>query len=371
MDSTNLGPKETIALKVAQADMHYVNTSLIHLSGSAIAAEIALLQYGVLASYEAEKHFNRALNWNLSTSWDPATAKAARMSIKFFADKKRNLDGVVSHFEKLLSANHGAFFPPSRKLRLLDYFRRDLSVATLDARPYANLISAHYLAGLEPNQVADLGSVGSSYYRLAEGVGKITGVLLSDPGIAQHGPASVPTFRSFTTKSEKALPRLFGGQLEPALAAALLTLQSVASCAERSSSRARCEWCKTAGQKHRFVALYQCLLAMKILYEEGRLPSQATRMSRFLEESESEWVLEQRALRNFLVHLGLGKAVAEKLGNKTTVNDVVHLYTQCDPEEFAVRISNHLTRFIDVMTTWMLSPTVDGKLFLNTLHPAR
>lgn len=368
MDSTDLEAKEAIALKVAQADMHYVSTSLLNLPDWAAAAELALLQYGVLTSYEAQRHFQSALGWDLSTSWDPATAKAARMSIKFFADKERNLDGVVSHFEQLLSANRSVFLPPARKLRLLDRFRTDLSVITLDDRPYMSLVGAHFLAGMEPNHVADLGSVRSRYYRLSEGVGNISGFLLCDSGIVQHGHPAVPAFRSFDAKSKKALPRLFGGQLEPALAAALLTVQSIASCAERSSSRDQCEWCKAAGQKHRFIALYQSLVAIKTLSDERRLPDQASEVLQFLEKRESEWVLEQRALRNFLVHLGLGKAVAEKLTHKATVNDVVHLYTQCDPDEFAVRITNHLTRFVEVMTTWMLSPTMDGKLFLSALQ---
>lgn len=370
MDSTDLEPKEAIALKVAQADMHYVSSSLLHLPYSAAAAEIALLQFGVLTSYEAQRHFQSVLGSELSTGWDPATAKAARMSIKFFADKERNLDGVVSHFEKLLSANHGVFFPPARRARLLDCLRTDLSVFTLDGRPYTSLIGAHYLVGLGPNQVADLQSIGSSLYRLGKGTGEIAGVLLRDSGIVQHGHGVVPAFQSFDAKSKKALPRLFGEQLEPALAAALMTVQNIASCAERSASREQCEWCEVAGRKHRFIALYQSLLAIKILCDEGALPDHATEMLKFLEEPESAWVLDQRALRNFLVHLGLGKPVAEKLGNKATINDVVHLYTQCNPEEFAARISNHLTRFIDVITAWMLSPTTDGKLFLNALHPA-
>lgn len=370
MDSTDLEPKEAIALKVAQADMHYVSTSLLHLPYSAAAAEIALLKYGVLTSYEAQRHFQSVLGWDLSTGWDPATAKAARMSTKFFADKERSLDGVVSHFEKLLSANHGAFFPHTRKLRLLDCLRTDLSVFTLDGRPYTSLIGAHYLAGLEPNQVADLQSIGSSLYRLGKGTGEIAAILLSDSGIVRHGHGVVPNFRSFDAKSEKALPKLFGGQLEPALASALLTVQSILICAERSTSREQCEWCEAAGRKHRFIALYQSLLAIKILCGEGGLPDEATEVLKFLREPESEWVLGQRALRNFLVHLGLGGAIVENLDTKSKIKDVERLYTQTQPEEFAARISNHLTRFTDVITAWMLSPTPDGKLFLSALHPA-
>lgn len=112
MTPTNLPSIQVIALDIARADLRYVATSLIGLPPSAGSAEIALLQYGVMSAYEAQLHFEKTMDWHLSADWDADTAKAARMSGKFFADSRRNLDGVVAHFDELLSANHGAFFPP-------------------------------------------------------------------------------------------------------------------------------------------------------------------------------------------------------------------------------------------------------------------
>ncbi|WP_171907882.1 hypothetical protein, partial [Curtobacterium sp. MMLR14_002] len=109
-----------------------VSTALVGRAGDVIAAEIALVQYGAMAAYEAQLHFNTTLGWTIDPGWDAATAKAARMSGKFFADTKRNLDGVVAHFEDLLAANHGAFYPPDRRGKLFDFLRDDLSVVTVD-----------------------------------------------------------------------------------------------------------------------------------------------------------------------------------------------------------------------------------------------
>ncbi len=50
MTQTHLSPIEVIALDIARADMHYVATSLIGLPSAAAAAEIALLQYGVMSA---------------------------------------------------------------------------------------------------------------------------------------------------------------------------------------------------------------------------------------------------------------------------------------------------------------------------------
>ncbi|MBE4720121.1 hypothetical protein [Pseudarthrobacter sp. AB1] len=369
MTLTELDPIEVIALDIARADMHYVATSLVGLPNSAIAAEIALLQYGAMAAYEAHLHFGKTLGWSLNAKWDADTAKAARMSGKFFADKKRNLHGVVAHFDELLRANRGAFFPPDRRGRLFDILRDDLSVVILDGRPYTSLVSAHYLTGLGPEQVSDLATGGPAIGRLSTGVGNVAGYLLKYSGISFHEHGSVPDFRWFDGKSVGALPRLFGGELEPSLAAALLTVHSVSSSAMMSSSRSLCTWCRAAARKHRFVALFQSLTALETIRADGGSPPQSAEMFDFLDDPESAWVLGQSKLRNGLIHLGL-QDIAGSLGTGNTVDDAVRAYTDQDPESVAVRIVNHLSRFVDLLTRWMLSPTPHGKTFLAALHHA-
>lgn len=364
-----LEPAEVIALNVARADLHYVSTSIVALPSAAAAAEIALLQYGAMAAYEAQLHFDKVLGWRLSAAWDAATAKAARMSGKFFADKKRHLDGVVGHFNELLKANHGAFFPTNRRGRIFDSCRDDLAVVTLGGLPYTSLISAHYLAGLSPNQVADFATVGPAILQLSTGIGNIAGLILRNAGIVRHSYAPVPEFKWFDGKSRIALPRLFGGELNPALSAALLTVQSTTSSAAHSPSRTLCPWCEAAARKHRFIALFQSLEALTILRANGAQSRRSTEMMEFLEEPESAWVLKQRKLRNGLVHLGL-QDIASSLRPGSTMDDAVRAYTEQDPDTVATRVADRLDRFIDVLTRWMLSPTSDGRLFLSALHPA-
>jgi hypothetical protein len=369
MTPANLDPIEVIALDIARADMHYVATSLIGLPHSAVAAEIALLQYGTMTAYEAQLHFEKTLGWNLSADWDAGTAKAARMSSKFFADTNRHFEGVVTHFDQLLQANHGAFFPADRRGRFFDFLRDDLSVVTLDGNPYTSLISAHFLTGLGPDQVGDFATVGSAIRQLSTGVGNVAGALLYSSGIDMHQHVPVPPFSWLDGKSKVAMPRLFGGELDPSLAAALLTVQSIASSAVRSVSRSLCGWCEAAAQKHRFVALFQSLTALDIMRRNGVRAPQAAEMMAFLDDPESVWVLGQSKLRNGLVHLGL-QDIASSLGPGTSTDDAVLAYTGERPNVVAGRVLNHLTRFVDVLTAWTLSPTADGNSFLAALRPA-
>lgn len=369
MTVTELDPIEAVALDIARADMHYVATSFLGLPHSAIAAEMALLQYGTMTAYEAQLHFGKALGWKLDADWDADTAKAARMSGKFFADKKRNLNGIVVHFDQLLRANRGAFFLPGRGGRLFDFLRDDLSVVFLDGRPYTSLVSAHYLTGLRPEQVSDLETVGPAIGELSTGLGNVAGLLLRGSGIEFHEPGPVPAFQWFDGKSSVALPRLFGGELEPALAAALLTVHSISSSALISASRSLCPLCEVAARKHRFVALFQSLTALADMRAAGTAVVNAEEAFDFLDDPQSVWVAGQSKLRNGLIHLGL-QDIAKSLGTGSTADDAVRAYTGQEPETVSVRVFTHLTRFVDVLTRWMLSPPPHGKTFMAALRPA-
>ncbi len=92
-------------------------------------------------------------------------------------------------------------------------------------------------------------------------------------------------------------------------------------------------------------------------------------MKAFLDDPDSVWVLGQSRLRNGLVHLGL-QDIAGSLGLGSTVDDAVCAYTGQHPDTVAARVVNHLTRFVDLLTEWMLSPTSDGNTFLGAIHPA-
>jgi hypothetical protein len=94
-----------------------------------------------------------------------------------------------------------------------------------------------------------------------------------------------------------------------------------------------------------------------------------TEMMAFLDETESAWILEQLRLRNALVHLGLHD-IASNLGPGSTTDDAVHAYTDRPPKEVASRVLDHLIRFVNLLTAWMLSPDAQGNLFLAALRPA-
>lgn len=103
---------------------------------------------------------------------------------------------------------------------------------------------------------------------------------------------------------------------------------------------------------------------------EGRAGTPVSEdVSRLLDDPESAWILSQSGLRNGLVHLGL-QDIASGMPTGSTVDDATRAYTRHDPDAVAERVSNHLVRFVDVLTDWMLSPTSRGDSFMGSLHPA-
>ena len=238
-----------------------------------------------------------------------------------------------------------------------------------DGNPYTSLVCAHYLTGLGADEVGELATVGPAIGRLSIGVGNVAGSLLDSSGIAWHDHGPIPHFVWLDGKSTVALPRLFGGELDPPLAAALMTVQCISRSALHSRSRSLCAWCETAARKHRFVALFQSLTALEIMRRDGIHPPHSDEMMALLEDPESEWILGQSKLRNGLVHLGF-EDIASSLNPGSTVDDAVRAYTGQNPEDVATRVENHLVRFVKLLTTWMLTPTARGDTFLGALHAA-
>jgi hypothetical protein len=361
-------PIELIALQVACADLHYVASALVGLPGDAQAAELALVQYGAMAAYETQLHFQKTVGWAIDAGWDPATAKAARMSGKFFADNRRNFDGVVDHFDDLLAANHGAFFPKDRRGKLFDFLRDDLSIVTLSGRPYMNMISGHYLTGLRPTQVAELGTAGPVLHQLAFGIGQVTAQVLGGVNLERHPPAQPAPFEWWDTKVAQALPRLFGNQLPASVAASLMTVHSILMSATRAGDRVQCGWCALAARKHRFVATFQSLKALQILHNRGEhaLPDRVTAL---LDRPDAAWLMEHEKLRNALVHLGM-QDIRDRIERGHGVDAAVAAYTGQAASEVDARTSQVLRELVEAMTEWILTPPAGKQTIHDVLKPA-
>lgn len=359
-------PIEVIALQVASADLHYVS-SAVAIPKISIAAESALMQYGAMVAYETQLHFGKTVGWTIDAGWDQETATAARMAGKFFADRKRNLEGVVRHFEELLAANHGAFFPPDRRGKLFDLLRDDLSVVTLTGLPYMTSISGHYLLGLQATEVAELGAAGPVLYRLGLGIGRVAGQVLSGTGIEKHQPPPARLFSWWDAKARRALPRLFGGQLPLALTASLMTIHSIVVSAAHAAERVQCGWCELAARKHRFVASFQALTALRILRntDDNLMP---TTVVSLLDGDDGRWLLEQGQLRNALVHLGM-QDIRGRIHEGDGVDSAIRAYTGLDAADVEGRTHRLLRTLVEVLTGWMLTPPADGKTFQNALQP--
>lgn len=365
----NLVPVEAVALQIARTDLHYVTACYLGLDASASAAELALIQYGLMASYEAQVHFKKTLGIELHADWPADVAKAARMSGKFFDDSKRNFEGVVDHFEELTAANRGAFFPVDRRGRIFDFLRDDLSVTYRNNVPYTANISAFFLTGLAPADTSTIGDVGPKVRQLAIGLGNIAAQLLLDSGQPVHGTPPVTGLEVFDAKSRKALPRLFAAQHPPALSVALLTIQGMLASARASSSRATCSWCEQAAAKHRFVALFQTLKALSIMRSTESSRSSPRQLNLILDEPESQWVLDNAKLRNGLIHLGL-QDIALRLDHASTIDEVILAYSGESAEAVNARVARHLETVFQMLTSWATAAPSSKRSFRDALHPA-
>lgn len=135
--------------------------------------------------------------------------------------------------------------------------------------------------------------------------------------------------------------------------------------ANRRGSGSTCR-CEAGARKHGFVALFQSLTALTIL-RDAAPEAFSQDMLALLAEPESEWLLGQSKLRNGLIHLGM-QDVASKIKPGDTIDDAVAAYTNLAADEVAARVSEHLSRFVTVLTSWMLTPPVGGSSFMAALH---
>lgn len=358
-------PTQQLALVMMGNDLHY---SSVMLSEETFRADLSLVQFAVTSAYEAQRKLGQFALPNLNITWDPAIAEAARMSGKFFEDTRRRFAGVTSHLDSLLKAAHAAYFPPDRLCKEADFLRTDMSVLTVDDRPYMSSIGAHFLAGLNEAIVASLATIGPQVLLLTTGIGDAARDLLDDPGLEDHARPAPTHPKYFNCLGSRVLSSAFGGELAEAESAAAMTVHSVCIGALLAEYDTSCQECTDAVAKRRFMALYHALLAMKTLQTKLNLPTTHP-LNRILSHQETAWVLDQRHLRNAYMHYG-----TEGLGNQvtatTTVGAMVSIYTGEDSQMFKSRVLDHLDRTAGALELWMETVPANGRSFRDYLQPA-
>lgn len=346
-----------LSLALARADLAYVHGALMRDPDP--TSRWVFLQYGVMSSYETRQYMERQLQAEAPEAlWPEETAKAARMSGKYFDDKRRFLAGVEAYFDELMATNRATFFPEGRRAKWLDALRSDMAVLLLDGVPVASNVGSYFSAGLSPDHLVDADTLGLRIHDLAAGVGQTISWLRADRTHVGPLPFDPARFVWRDTKAVEFLGRAFGGDFRPPMAAAMLTVQNAATAAHRLARTDCCEQCRAAAFKHRLIVAYQSTVALRHVQEGARSLSQRgqEQLERTLSEPACELLLGggYRKLRNGLLHLGLTD-VPVSPGAGLSLREVIRHYTGSDAPEVVKVVDQALEVVTRALENWYLA----------------
>lgn len=364
-------PYVALSVSLARADLSYVHGALMRDNDP--TARWVFLQYAVMVSFEARRYVERELQIPAPEAlWPEDMASAARTSGKYFDDNRRFLTGVVSYFDELIEANRATFYPEYRRAKWLDWMRRDLAVLLLDGVPVATNISGYFSAGLSPAQLLDRAHLGAQIHDLAAGVGQTIAWLQAGQG--HRGPLDFEfdRFEWRDAKAAEALRQVFGGDLQPPVAAAMMTVQSAASGAQRLAQTTCCAQCVTAAFKHRLIVAYQSSVALRHVLQSPRAvsPEGKALLATALSDPACVHLLGAgyRKLRNGLLHLGLTD-VPTPHDSQLTMADVICHYTGAQsPEEVVTTVDQALGVVTRSLEAWCLTAPPDGPGLSRVLY---
>ncbi|MCD4849660.1 hypothetical protein LN996_02420 [Arthrobacter sp. AK01] len=321
-----------------------------------------------MVAYEAKTHFERTEGWNLAVTWDDDVAAASRTSGKFFEDNRRLIQGVAGHFEDLIESNHGTFFPRDRRAPWLDLLRDDLAVATQGRVPLLTNIGGHYLMGMTADHVASWESAGEQAFLLARGIGNMASRFVGAEEIHQHSNIlNGPEISWWDGKSKKCFPNILAGEFDPAMSAALITIQGTCVITEQYARTRCCTDCESAALKHRFVLLYQILKSLDSLNASTVALGPIARqyLTTALEAPFAAEMLAERRyrqLRNGLVHLGFAD-LKDRVEGDWTFDSMIRAYSGRDRDVLEGLVDVTLRDLAETLTAWVLAPATRGGLF--------
>lgn len=364
---------ERLSMTIAACDLQYVAGSIISTKGHPRLWPVS--QWGVMVAYELQQSLR---DTSLKLSWDPVIAEAARHGGKFFDGKgDRNLTAVMSSFESLIAANREAFFPATRRFKLLDRLRDDLSVITDGDEVVLTSVGGQFMLGFPPSQLVDFSAWGPHALTLMRGVGQATGLAFPDRRLeefAGHGNHSETSVTWWDGKLSEVIPNTFAGELSAELALSLITIHSTVQAAYKWTSTDCCPWCAAAALKHRFVVLHHAARSVEQL--QSRIDQIGGRSAKYLDALWAEpdvklvTTLPYRRLRNGWFHLGLGDIEAQ-LPAEPDVLNVIEAYTHQATEPFVRLVNDGLATLAHGLGLWMGAAASGGGSMFDRLRKVR
>ena len=372
MTTSRSEPHSALAIALASADLAYLYGALMRPDDP--AQHWLFIQYAVMTSYETRLYREKQLGVEVPDAlWPEEIAEAARMSGKYFDDKRRGyLPGLVSYFGELIAANQAYFLPEGRPAPELDSLRDDLAVLLLDGVPVVTNVGGFFAAGMRPDQVTNQDELGFRVHDLAAGVGQTVawvGAPQDHPGPFEF---TAERFEWWDAHEEEVVREVFCGDFDPPLAVAMLTIQNAATAADRLSRTECCESCQIAALKHRMIVAYGCAVSLQHLLASNPTLSAAgtTYLKQALNDLHCVKLLEPgyRKLRNGLLHLGFTD-IPVASGFALTIDDVLCRYTgEGSTADVLDTIDGAIAAIARALEGWCLTPPEGGRGLRAVLH---
>jgi len=362
---------EQLATAIATADLRYVAGTLLNAPGH--PRGWVFTQWGTMVAFEAAKNLADVHGIDLGLQWEQTVAAAARHGGKYFDGRRNQLGAVVADFEALLDATHIAFFPEDRLGRAFDFLRDDLSVARDGDRLLLTNVTGHFMMGLPPDRALNTDQWGPHVRELTMGIGNATS-FFTDEGVdalREHGSSVLGPANWLDGKIARDVPAAFGGELEPGLTLALLSIASTMEGARRWAEVDCCVECAVAALKHRFIVLHHGVQSLNRLAERPTLVG--TVGARYLAEITAvpslRRVTEQpfRNLRNGWLHLGLSD-IADRLSGDVSIITPIELYAGVSAPELSDTVDEGLELATELLQGWISESAEDGRTFYTWLQ---
>ncbi len=364
---------EQLATAIARADLRYVAGTCLNAPGH--PRGWVFTQWGTMVAFEAAKHLNDVHGIDLGLRWEQTVAAAARHGGKYFDGRRNQLGAVVADFEALLVATHVAFFPEDRRGRAFDFLRDDFSVVTDGDRLLLTNVTGHFMMGLPPDRALNTDQWGPHARELTIGIGNAT-ASFTDEGveaIREHGSSVLGPATWRDGKIARDVPTAFGGELQPGLTLALLSIASTMEGARRWAKADCCVECAVAALKHRFIVLHHGVQSLRRLAEQPTLVGAVG--ERYLSEIATvpslNRVIEQplRNLRNGWLHLGLSD-IADRLPGNVSIITPIEVYAGLSAPELSDAVDEGLEVATQLLQNWMLEADEHGETLYTRLQAA-
>lgn len=349
--------------RMAKGDLGYIAGML---DQSALVG-LCVVPYAALVAYEADGFLSRALG-HQSVLAGSSTATPARMASKIFDDKRASVEDISRTLGNLAAEFEEAFRGGPRRAiaRMLGIFNPDLSVLTLDGRPLLYGAVVPFQLGIPSLGPDGMTSLRPQVRALAERIGRLAAQLSIKLGQHQRASDVLDSLSALDAVSADYNAAAFGGHASVHDVLLLSLLHNNVAVGAQLAKAGCCTSCTSAAVKHQFVTTYQAARSVQLILGDDLLTGILRgRLGEIANSDEVQYVLQHRALRNSLVHLGLSDRPDEIVAASDPTAALIEADLGVPFAEAARRIQQAASALDDQLVDWLLE---DRQAVLGTLR---